>query len=168
VAEEAGMSHANVYRHFPSKAGLLDAVTAQWLRPLEARLRSTAQGADPAYDKLERILSDVRRSYAEMRDSDPPLFAMFAEAAAKDRDVARRHRAVVRDEMRRVVDEGIGNSVFAWPDRRRAMALVFDVAFRFIQPALIAADAGQPRAAMDARFDTVMRLLLRALRSGRV
>ena len=29
VAQEAGMSHANIYRYFPSKTGLLDAVTAQ-------------------------------------------------------------------------------------------------------------------------------------------
>ena len=167
VAQEAGMSHANVYRYFASKTALLDAVCAHWLKPLEARLRSTAQGADPAYDKLERILSDAQRSYREAREAEPNLFALFVEAMAEERDVARKHRALLQGEVARVVEEGIGNSVFAFPDQRRAMALVFDMTWRFIQPAAIAADAGQP-AAMQARFDAVMRLLLRALRGGRV
>ena len=168
VAAEAGMSHANVYRYFPSKTGLLDAVTAQWLQPLEMRLQSTAEGADPAYDKLERILSDAQRSYADKLESDPQLFALFAAAVDKSRSVARKHRARLQGEVQRVVDEGMGNGVFAIADQKRAMALVFDMTHRFLQPASVIADTGQPRAAMQARFDWVTRLLLRALRSGRV
>ena len=37
IAEAAGMSHANVYRYFPSKQALFEAVTALWLKPLEER-----------------------------------------------------------------------------------------------------------------------------------
>jgi AcrR family transcriptional regulator len=168
VAEEAGMSHANVYRYFPSKTGLLDAVTAQWLKPLEMRLQSTAQGADPAYDKLERILSDAQRAYSDKLEIDPNLFGLLVTAVEKSRGVARKHRARVQGEVQRVVEEGMGNGVFAIADQKRAMALVFDMTHRFLQPAAVLADAAQPRAAMAARFDWVMRLLLRALRSGRV
>ncbi len=63
VAADAGMTHANVYRYFPSKTALLDEVVASGLRPLEARLREAAEGADPAYDKLERMLLAVHRDY---------------------------------------------------------------------------------------------------------
>ena len=168
VAQEAGMSHANVYRYFASKTGLLDAVTAQWLKPLELRLQATAQGADPAYDKLERLLSDCARTYGEKLAADPNLFALFAVAVDKSRSVARKHRGRLQGEVQRVVEEGMGNGVFAITDQKRAMALVFDMTHRFLQPAAILADTALPRAAMQARFDWVMRLLLRALRSGRV
>ena len=47
IAAEAGMTHANVYRYFPSKAELFEEITASWLRPLEARLREAADGAIP-------------------------------------------------------------------------------------------------------------------------
>ena len=47
VAQEAGMTHANVYRYFPSKAALLEEITASWLRPIETRLREAAEGAAP-------------------------------------------------------------------------------------------------------------------------
>lgn len=168
VAQEAGMSHANVYRYFPSRTGLLDAVTAHWLKPLEARLQSTAQGADPAYDKLERMLSDCARTYGDTLADDPNLFALFAAAIDKSRSVARKHRGRLQGEVQKVVEEGMANGVFAITDQKRAMALVFDMTHRFLQPAALLADATLPRAAMAARFDWVMRLLLRALRSGRV
>ena len=44
VAQDAGMTHANVYRYFPSKATLFEEITASWLRPIEARLREVAEG----------------------------------------------------------------------------------------------------------------------------
>ena len=33
VARALDVSHGSVYRHFPSKAALRDAVTERWLRP---------------------------------------------------------------------------------------------------------------------------------------
>ena len=30
IARDAGMTHANVYRYFPSKEALVDAITAAW------------------------------------------------------------------------------------------------------------------------------------------
>ena len=44
IAEAAGMSHANVYRYFPSKQALFEAVTALWLKPLEAQLARHRRG----------------------------------------------------------------------------------------------------------------------------
>ncbi len=77
VAADAGMTHANVYRFFPSKTALLDEVVASGLRPLEARLREAADGADPAHDKLERILTAIHRDYRGKLDGDPALFDLL-------------------------------------------------------------------------------------------
>ncbi len=77
------MTHANVYRYFPSKMALLDEVVASGLRPLEARLREAADGADPAHDKLERMLIAVHRDYRSKLDDDPALFDLLIEALAK-------------------------------------------------------------------------------------
>ena len=56
IADAAGMTHANVYRYFASKAALIDAVAGQWLRRLEAIIADIADAPDPADDKLERLL----------------------------------------------------------------------------------------------------------------
>ena len=168
VAAEAGMTHANVYRYFPSKQALLEEVTAAWLRPLEAKLREAADGADPAQDKLERMLLAVHRAYREKLDVDPALFDLLIDSLTKERAAARKHRARVQSEMQRVVEEGVASGEFAMADRRRALALVFDASHRFIHPVALRLDRETPAAALAQRFERVVSMTLRALRTGRV
>ena len=164
VAAEAGMTHANVYRYFPSKAALFEEITAAWLRPLEAKLR---EAADPAYDKLERMLLAVHRAYREKLDTDPALFDLLIDSLANERAAARKHRARVQSEMQRVVEEGVASGGFAMTDQRRALPLVFDAGHRFIHPLALRLDRATPAAAIAQRFERIVSMTLRALRTGR-
>jgi AcrR family transcriptional regulator len=168
VAADAGMTHANVYRYFPSKTALLDEVVASGLRPLEARLREAADGADPAHDKLERMLIAVHGDYRAKLDDDPALFDLLIEALAKNRPSARKHRARVQSEIQRVLEEGVASGAFAMTDRRRAMSLIFDAAHRFIHPVALRLDRDAAAGAVASRFEAVLAMTLRALRTGRV
>ena len=168
VAAEAGMTHANVYRYFPSKTALLDEVVASGLRPLEARLREAAEGADPACDKIERMLLAVHRDYRGKLDDDPELFDLLVDALARNRPSARKHRSRVQSDIQRVYDDGVASGAFAMADRRRAMSLIFDTAHRFIHPVAVRLDKDASPHAVAARFETVLAITLRALRSGRV
>jgi AcrR family transcriptional regulator len=167
VAEEAGMTHANVYRYFPSKVALLEEITAAWLRPLEAKLREAAEGADPAYDKLERMLMAVHLTYRAKLDADPAMFDLLIDALTKEQASARKHRARVQSEMQRVVEEGVAAGAFAMADRRRALSLTFDASHRFIHPVALRLDRDIPAAALAQRFERVLSMTLRALRTGR-
>ena len=168
VAADAGMTYANVYRYFASKTALLDEVVASGLRPLEARLREAADGADPAHDKLERMLIAVHRDYRAKLDEDPALFDLLIEALAKNRPSARKHRARVQSEIQRVLEEGVASGAFAMTDRRRAMSLIFDAAHRFIHPVALRLDRDAAAGAVASRFEAVLAMTLRALRTGRV
>jgi len=167
IALEAGMTHANVYRYFPSKEALFEEITASWLRPLEARLREAADGADPAYDKLERMLLAIFRAYRQTLETDAQVFDLLIDALDKGRGSARKHRARVQSEIQRVVEDGIASGAFAMSDRRRALSLIFDAAHRFIHPLALRLDADTPGPALEARFERVIDLVLRALRAGR-
>lgn len=163
VAAEAGMSHANVYRYFPSKDSLIEALTDHWLKPIETGLHDIGDGPDPADDKLERILSALYRAYRNKAEVDPNLFAIFAEAADAGRATARRHRARLQAEIQRVVEEGMAGGVFRAGDVRRAVALVFDGLFRFVHPVAVQLDRDVPREQLDARFERLAPVVLRAL-----
>ncbi len=167
VAADAGMTHANVYRYFSSKTALLDEVVASGLRPLEARLREAADGADPAHDKLERMLMAIHRDYRAKLDEDPALFDLLVAALTKNRSSARKHRARVQSEIQRVLEEGVASGAFAMTDRRRAMSLIFDAAHRFIHPVALGLDKDAAAASVAARFEAVLAMTLRALRMGR-
>ncbi len=166
IAEAAGMSHANVYRYFPSKQALIEAVTALWLKPLEGALRVIVEGQDPAYDKLERALVALQRAYREKMDTDPILFRLLCDSVEKGHVVARRHRNRVQNEIQAIVEEGIGSGSFRMQDRRRAMALVFDLAHRFIQPVSIALDRGVSAAELEFRAGRAIAVIQRSLTFG--
>ena len=106
------MTHANVYRYFPSKAALADAVTADWLRPLEAELAQVADAPDPADDKLERMLMAIASTQRDKLETDPNLFDLYVTAHEENRVVSRKHRQRVRMLVERVIEEGVGPSVF--------------------------------------------------------
>jgi len=166
IAREAAMSHGNVYRYFPSKEALVDAVTHQWLKPIESGLRDICDGPDPAFDKLERILSAVHRAYRNKLEADPKIFELFIEASIRGRGVARKHRLKLQSEVRSVLEDGMASGAFPAHDIRRALALVFDVSHRFLSPPAIRVDGEVTRAQIDGRFERVLRALRRTLGSG--
>lgn len=166
VAAEAGMTHANVYRYFPSKDALLDAVAGRWLREVEARLAGIADAPDPADDKIERLLTALATVQRDALFDEPNLFAVHLDATVSARPIARRHRVRLRSLVERVVEEGITSGIFSARDRERAIAYIFDASYRFTHPLAIQHDADVPRDLIEARFGAVIHAIQRVLRSG--
>jgi AcrR family transcriptional regulator len=166
VARDAGMTHANVYRYFSSKLALADALTAAWLKPVEADLAVIADAPDPADDKLERLLLAWASALRDALEQDPNLFDVFTEASSAMRGVARKHRARVRMLIERILEEGVGSGIFVVKRTERAVALIHDGLFRFIHPLAIRLDRDVPRRLLDERLGTVVRSTLRTLKAG--
>lgn len=168
IAQEAGMSHANVYRYFPSKEALIDAVLDQWLKPIEKGARDIADGPDPAVDKLERLASAVFRAYRRKLDEDGAIFQIFADAAASGRPVARRHRNRLGAEFQRVIEEGVSGTSFQLGDQRTAVLLIWDGLGRFLNPVTVAQDREIPAGQLESRMDQIVRILLKAFTGGQL
>lgn len=166
VAEAAGMSHANVYRYFPSKTALIDAVSSEWTAALEANLADIAGAPDPADDKLERMMLALARANRERLEEEPRLFDAFVDAVERNRHIARKHRLRVLSLLERVLEEGLANDTFVASDRARALTLVLDCLHRFVNPLAIRQDAEMPRKALDERLALAIRATLRALAHG--
>lgn len=163
VAKKAGMTHANVYRHFETKIALFDAITLLWLKPVEAKLSEIADAPDPAHDKLERLITALVRAYRDRLEAEPMLFDLFVMAFAESRSIARHHRARVRTLIDRVIEEGQTAGAFPVKSRDRALTFILDGLYRFLQPDAVRTDAGIPRKALDQRLGTVLGAILGAL-----
>jgi len=168
IADAAGMTHANVYRYFPSKAALIDAVAGQWLKRVETVIAAIADAPDPADDKLERLLQAWARTHRDLLRDDPHLFDVYCTATETRRSIVRRHRTRMRQLTERVVDEGIATGKFETRDRDRAVTFVTDVTFRFINPLTIRLDSDMPDDLADLRLGALVRATLRTLASGYV
>lgn len=56
IARALGVSHGSVYRHFPSKAALREAVTQRWLDQAHEALAAITVERGPAPERLHRWL----------------------------------------------------------------------------------------------------------------
>jgi len=166
IADAAGMTHANVYRYFASKAALIDAVAGQWLKSLEAIIADIADSPDPADDKLERLLQAWARAHRDLLTDNRHLFDVYCSATETSRALIRKHRARMRQLIERVLDEGIVTGKFEPRDRERALAFISDAVYRFINPLTVRLDADVPQDILDQRLAAMIRVVLRALANG--
>jgi AcrR family transcriptional regulator len=166
IADAAGMTHANVYRYFPSKAALIDAVAGQWLKRLEAIIADIADAPDPADDKLERLIQAWAQTHRDLLVEDRHLFDVYCAATETSGALVRKHRARMRQLIERVVDEGIATGKFDPRDRERALGFVSDAAYRFINPLAVRLDAEVPKDILDNRLGAMIRVVQRTLANG--
>jgi AcrR family transcriptional regulator len=160
VARALGVSHGSVYRHFPSKAALRDAVTERWLARVSAPLSAIADEDGPAPDRLRRWFDALIGAKHAKALADPELFATYLALAADARAVVAEHVDHLTGQLAHIVADGVTQGVFATPDPAATGRALFDATARFHNPAH-AGEWSDP--ANAAAFAAVWGLLLRGL-----
>src|SRR5260370_300141 len=96
VARALDVSHGSVYRHFPSKASLREAVAKRWLDRVNAPLQKIADEAGPAPARLERWLRTMIAIKHKKVGDDPEMFATYLAVAQEACTVERASKHRVR------------------------------------------------------------------------
>jgi AcrR family transcriptional regulator len=164
VARALGVSHSSVYRHFPSKAALRDAVTERWLAHLSEPLAGVAAEDGPATQRLRRwfdLLITAKRGRAL---DDPELFATYLEIAKDAREVVKAHVELLVGQLSRIIADGMAQGEFAASDPVIMARAVCDATARFHNPAH-ASEWLDPN--IDAAFEGVWSLILSGLAGRR-
>ncbi|MDI3281813.1 TetR family transcriptional regulator [Polyangium sp. 15x6] len=160
VARALGVSHGSVYRHFPSKTALRDAVAERWLARVSKPLAEVAAEKGPAPERLRRwldLLIELKRKKA--RD-DPELFATYRELVADARDVVRVHVETLASQIAQILADGVEQGAFTIEDPVAAGWAVFHATTKFHKPSH-ASEWSDP--GIDAAFEGVWSLLLGGL-----
>ena len=147
IAEEAGMSHANVYRYYPSKAALIEEITADWLKPLETE-RAIADAPDPAFAARPDYFRCPPHVSRQARNR-PEYICAVRGSDRKGAASPRKHRNRVELEIQRTLEEGAGGGVFEFKDQKAALALVCDALHKFIHPCALSLDGAVDRATLE-------------------
>ncbi|MBK1696764.1 TetR family transcriptional regulator [Rhodovibrio salinarum] len=163
VARALGVSHGSVYRHFPTKAALRDAVASRWLARVSAPLRAIAEADGPATERLQRWLRALAEAKRHKVRDDPELFATYHAIAEESREVVRAHVDELVGDLARIVADGQREGVFHVRDAEAAARGVFDATQRFHHPAH-SDEWADPD--IDRAYDSVVALLLAGLRAG--
>ncbi|MEV6573088.1 TetR family transcriptional regulator [Streptomyces sp. NPDC051577] len=163
VARALGVSHGSVYRHFPSKAALREAVTDRWLAKSVVMLEEIASApAETAPSRLEAWLEALFEAKRKKAGADPELFATYTVLLAENSDVVDRHLSELIDQLVRIIADGVEAGTLAAPDVPAAARAVFDATGRFHDPQY-AADWLSPTILPE--FEAVTSLVIRGLRA---
>jgi AcrR family transcriptional regulator len=163
VARVLGVSHGSVYRHFPSKAALREAVIQRWLDRSREDFTATGQDAElPPPDRLRGLLTTMFTTKWAKAQEDPELFATFQVLATEHSAVSSAHVTALLTRLRAVVVDGITSGDFADGDPDVIARAVFDATGRFHNPSH-AAEWRSPE--IKAESEAVVTLILDGLRT---
>src|SRR5437660_5723017 len=164
VARALDVSHGSVYRHFPSKASLREAVAKRWLDRLNAPLEKIAEGSGPAPARLERWLRTLFTIKHKKVSDDPEMFATYLTLAREACKVVKAHKDGLVDQIAHILSDGVKQGVFQVNDAKASARAIFDATSRFHHPAH-AEEWSDPQLA--ARIDVLLALLLKGLEAPR-
>ena len=164
VARALDVSHGSVYRHFPSKASLRDAVAKRWLDRVSTPLEKIAKEQGPAPARLERWLRALFAAKYKKVCDDPEMFATYLTLAREARDVVKAHKEHLVDQIAHILSDGVKQGAFQVADVKASARAIFDATIRYHHPAH-SEEWNDPT--MPARIDALLALLLRGLEAPR-
>ncbi|MEH2362123.1 TetR family transcriptional regulator [Nostoc sp.] len=165
VARFLEVSHGTIYRHFPSKAALRDAVAERWLHRVSTPLGAIAQEQGSAVERLHRWFEQLIALKRQKVLDDPELFATYSAIAQEARGVVQAHIAELVSQVAAIVESGISSNEFRVRDPQIAAKAVFQATVRFHHPAH-ASEWSDPD--IDTDFAQVWRLVLAGLVVGEI
>jgi AcrR family transcriptional regulator len=160
VARALDVSHGSVYRHFPSKASLREAVAKRWLDRVDVPLREIAESTGPAPARLERWLRALFAAKYKRVCEDPEMFATYLTLAREACAPVKAHKDGLVDQIAHMLSDGVEQGAFDVADVKATARAVFDATIRFHHPAH-SEEWCDP--ATPARIDAVLTLLLKGL-----
>jgi AcrR family transcriptional regulator len=164
VARALDVSHGSVYRHFPSKASLRQAVAKRWLDRANAPLQKIAETTGPAPARLEKWLRTMIDIKYKKVCEDPEMFATYLTLAQEACEAVKAHKDRLVDQVAHIISDGVKQGVFQPADVKSAARAVFDATTRYHHPAH--SDEWKDPA-KPARIDALLALLLRGLEAPR-
>jgi AcrR family transcriptional regulator len=163
VARALGVTHGSVYRYFPSKAALRDAVVERWLEAMMPPLEAVAAQGGSAPKRLRRWLDLLIATKRRQAADDPELFAAYYALASQARDVVRIHVDALAGQAARIIADGVARGEFVAANPAAAGRAILYATTRFHNPAH-AAEWSDP--GIDDALNEVWRVLATGIGAG--
>ena len=164
VARALDVSHGSVYRHFPSKASLREAVAKRWLDRVSVPLAKIAEAPTPAPARLDKWLRTLFAAKHKRLSEDPEMFATYLTLAQEACKTVKAHKEGLTDQVELILSDGVKQGAFQVSDTKATARAIFEATSRFHHPAH-SEEWSDPQ--LPARIDAVLALLLRGLEAPR-
>ena len=132
------MSPANVYRFFPSKNAIVQAICQRCLGELEEKVWAVARSPAPASERLERLVLEILAYHKENLLEEQKVNDIVLVAMEESWDAIMAHKEVIRTAVELILRDGIEAGEFEPVDPRETSALIMTGFVAFCHPVLLA------------------------------
>jgi len=162
IAAELKMSPANVYRFFPSKTAIVEAICQRCLGELEERAWTVARSRGSAAERIERLVLEILAYHKENNLTDQRVNDMVLAAIELSWGAIRAHKEHMRMIFESILREGIERGEFEAMDPRETSGLMMISLVNFCHPVLVAQYL-QDQGDLEAGARATVAFLLRAI-----
>ncbi|MCA2406284.1 TetR family transcriptional regulator (plasmid) [Rhizobium leguminosarum bv. viciae 248] len=136
IASCLGMSTANIYRFFPSRAVINRSICGRFLAETVQFAESIAQMQAPSSEKLANLLTDFHRKRKTTAIKEKPVHELIVTATAENWVIARAHSDQI-SAIETIVREGVEAHEFGVEDAAQAARNVMSAFMPFYHPVLV-------------------------------
>jgi AcrR family transcriptional regulator len=167
IAAELGMSPANIYRFFASKAAITEAVLQKVTgEVVEESRKAAAQPGLSAEEKLRRVVRICNTAICERCLADSRMHAIVQAAIDENWHVIRQHKAALREVTAAIIADGVKTGEFDVADSELA-ALCFQHAMMSSLHPVIVEHRLREGEDIEAMIEPMLAFSLRALGARR-
>src|SRR6516165_6381001 len=162
IAAELKMSPANVYRFFPSKSAIVEAICKRCLGAVEEKAWTVARSKATAAQRMERLVLEILAYHKENLVTEQRVNELVVAAIEHSWDTIRAHKDVMRNVIELVVRDGIDAGEFEPVDPRETAELIMRSVVVFTNP-LVVGQCLEEGDDLEAQARASVRFLLRAI-----
>jgi AcrR family transcriptional regulator len=164
VAHALGTSHTSLYRHFSSKAGLMDELGTEAMKEDEALAAAKVAEGGSAAGRLEALALEIHRRKCDRFRNDAEVHALY-ERVARDRpDLVQAYAVRMTEALAAMIAQGVAAGEFdSALDVATSAGVLRDALAAFVHPVLVSASGGTPT---EERVIAVVRTLVKSFRSS--
>ena len=138
IAAELKMSPANVYRFFPSKNAIIEAICQRCLDECEERAWAVARSRGSAAERAERLVLEILAYHKENHLTDQRVNDIVLAAIELSWGAIRAHKEHMRMVLEAILREGVERGEFEALNPRETSRLMLIALVHFCHPVLVA------------------------------
>ena len=138
IAAELGMSPANVYRFFPAKNAIVEAICQRCLAEVEDKAWTAARGRGSAAERMERMILEIFVYHRDNFIAEQRVHDMVLVAIEHSWDAIKVHKQAIHSALELIVRDGIAGGEFEVVDPRETATLMMQSLIRYTHPLVIA------------------------------
>src|SRR5437762_2410312 len=162
IAAELDMSPANVYRFFPSKDAIVEAICRRCLTEVEDKAWRMARSKAPAAERMERLILEILAYHKENLITEHRVNDMVLAAIEHSWETIRAHKQAMANVTELILRDGIEAGEFEPVDAQATAGLIMRSVVCFTHPLMLSQclEEGED---VEAEARASIRFLLRAI-----